>query len=345
MNIRPVRIAIVGCGQITDECHLPAALRSRFVEVGVLVDSAVARAERLARKYGLACQCTGDFDAVLGEVEGVLIATPNDSHVALASAALARGIPVLVEKPLTTSYADARQLCDIADRRGTFISVGFVTRHHPVVELMRRLMAEGFFGRIRSFRFEFGSRGGWAPLSNYSVDREKSGGGVLVVSGTHFIDRMLHWFGKPLRFSYADDSYGGVEANCEASLEFESGITGIVRLSKTMDLPNLFEMETDRYRVELPASARDRLILRPYATPGLEMVIRETSSDVDQDYFRIQLDEFARVIRDGGSPTVDGEAGARSVQLCEAFYAARQQLPEPWIWSPRPVGAPEAVCE
>ena len=43
-----------------------------------------------------------------------------------------------------------------------------------------------------------------------------------MVSGTHVIDRMLDWFGQPSRITYADDSRGGVEANCKASLEFDN---------------------------------------------------------------------------------------------------------------------------
>jgi len=154
---------------------------------------------------------------------------------------------------------------------------------------------------------------------------------VLVVSGTHFLDRMLFWFGAPESFRYADDSHGGVEANCKVRLEFRSGLTGTLFFSKTIDLANCFVMETDRYRVEIPWSQGTEIKLHPRVLPGIEMRLEEPSAANGDDCFQLQLEEFARVIREGGSPTVDGETGALSVKLCEDFYARREQLEEPWI--------------
>src|SRR6185295_5017153 len=125
----------------------------------------------------------------LEKVEGVLIATPNRTHAAIARVVLGRGIPVLIEKPLATCHEDAVELSELARTKGTFISVGFMTRHYPVVRLVKRLLAQGFLGQPRDFHFEYGTRGGWAPHSGYNLSRQQSGGGVLVVSGTHFLDR------------------------------------------------------------------------------------------------------------------------------------------------------------
>jgi predicted dehydrogenase len=281
--------------------------------------------------YGCRCELSTALEPVIGKVDGVLVATPNHTHSAVARVALERGLPVLIEKPLTPLYAEAMELCGLARQNGAFISVGFVTRHYPVVPLMRRLLDEGFFGRVISFHFEYGTRGGWAPYSGYNLHRAQSGGGVLVVSGTHFLDRMLFWFGTPESFGYADDSYGGVEANCKARMEFGGGVTGTLFFSKTIDLANRFVMETDRYRIVIPWSQRSQIKLQDHALPGIELTLEDSGAANDNDCFQVQLEEFARVIREGGTPTVSGEAGALSVKLCEDFYANREQLEEPWI--------------
>jgi len=327
---------IAGCGLVTEEHHLPAALGCPMVEVIALVDPNLDRARRLARKFGCHVPLRPSLDDVVDAAEGVLVATPNHAHGLVARQALERGRSVLVEKPLAISSTEANELCRVAERNGAFISVGFVTRFYPVVTLLKRLLDERFFGRVERFDYEHGTVGGWSPQSGYNLDARQSGGGVLLVQGTHFIDRMLHWFGEPASVSFADDSHGGVEATCRAELRFDDGLTGTMFLSKTVELRNRLLLETERGRVELPAAETHELVLRPRTPTGLEMRLRPcpgASADPRPvDYFQLQVEEFARVIRQGGAPKVDGVTAARSVRLCEALYAARTSIEEPWLW-------------
>src|SRR5690349_15950737 len=108
--MRPVRLAIVGCGRITEDSHLPAALKANGIELAALVDPDLTRAGVLKRMYGCSCDLASSLDAVIGRVEGALIATPNHTHVDIARVALERGRPVLIEKPLTPRYAEAEEL-------------------------------------------------------------------------------------------------------------------------------------------------------------------------------------------------------------------------------------------
>ena len=328
----PIKLAIVGCGAITDQGHLPAALRAPLIEVTALVDNDLARAELLRRKYACSAEVCDDVARVLPKVDGVLVATPNHAHGDVARLVLENGLPVLIEKPMTTSYAEAQALCELARRRSTFISVGFVTRQYPVTRLFKRLLDERVFGRVGRFHVEFGTAGGWAPVSNYNLDRKLSGGGVLVINGTHAIDRLLYWFGEPKSFTYADDSYGGVEANCKAELDYGDGLRGSFFFSKTIALKNRFVFESDQAIVELAANETRQLTVTRRDLPGVRLRIDSLGSSGTDDYFQEQLNEFARVLRDGGAPTVDGEAGAASVRWCERFYSARTQLDEPWAW-------------
>jgi predicted dehydrogenase len=329
----PLKLAIVGCGVITEDSHLPAALKSRAVAVSALVDRDESRAAAVARKFGLGAIAFGRLEDALAAADAAVIATPNHTHGALARIALERGIPVLLEKPLTTTHAEALELCDLAEAKRTVLATGFFTRHFPAVRLFKRLADEGFFGRIDRFEFEYGTSGGWAPVSGYNLDRRQSGGGVLVVTGTHFLDRMLHWFGEPSRFSYADDSRGGVEANCKAEVEFDGGLRGSLFFSKTIDLRNRLVVHAERYRAELPWGETGRWTLYPVDRPDLRMTLGDASGSAPPDhYFQVQLEDFAAACRDGTRPLVDGRDGARSVKLCEDFYAARTQLEEPWAW-------------
>jgi predicted dehydrogenase len=329
------KIAIVGCGAITESAHLPAALRSSLIEVTALVDSNINNAAALARRYALHCPICKDLNEVVENVDGVIIATPNSTHFYLGEIALSRGVPVLIEKPLTTKYADSVRLCSMAEKNNTFISVGYVSRYYPSILLMKKLLQSKFFGEIRSFHYEFGSMGGWEPISGYNIHRSMAGGGTLVITGTHFLDRMLYWFGEPKEFTYEDDNYGGVEANCKARLLFENDLgkfSGTFFMSKTISLRNKFIIDCEKYVCELDEFQKQSLTLFPKENSSLkiELTSRETNKHNDVDYFQVQLESFVKQIQNKGCIKVDGWFGARSVKLIEEMYKKRSPLSESW---------------
>src|SRR5207249_6230567 len=101
-------------------------------------------------------------------------------------------------------------------------------------------------------------------------NRAKAGGGILLDS--HSVDKMLYWFGEPSSFSYADDSHGGVEANCKAELTFKRAdglFTGTLFLSKAMELKNKIVLETDQYGCELEEKEYTEVILLSVDAPEL----------------------------------------------------------------------------
>src|SRR5678816_4211963 len=176
---------------------MPGALASPRVVVAALVDPVQSRAEQLARTYGISPKIASRVEDILPHIDGALIATPNHTHKDIALACLNAGIPCLVEKPLATSVADAGAICVAAERAGKTLAVGYTTRFRDEVPLLRDLLQSRHFGAVQRFHYQEGTVGGWSPLSGYITDRKAAGGGVLTVVGTHFIDRMLYWFGYP----------------------------------------------------------------------------------------------------------------------------------------------------
>lgn len=330
-----VKLAFVGCGAITRQEHLPAGLRSPLVHVSALVDSQLESARALARMYGLDTFVASDVSEVLDQAQGFVLATPNDTHHPIAKQILDRGKPLLIEKPITTTYRDALELCELADRRGTFISVGYRYRFFPSARLLQELLDDGYFGRVLSFHCEMGSRGGWAPVSGYNLDRSRSGGGVLVINGTHFLDLAFYWFGEPVSFRYQDDNYGNVEANCKGAWSYDGArgpFEGSFFFSKTIALSNRFVIETENGRVVWsPANAESITLVdkrRPDLTAQLSAARR---SNEPVDSFRYQLEEFCRNIDRPGTITSDGRSGAKSIKLIEAMYGQATRLSEDWL--------------
>jgi len=332
---RPLKLAIVGCGLVTESAHLPAALASTLVEVVALVDPVVSRAHQLATSYGIRPQVSPCIDDVLPAADAVLIATPNHTHFPLAKQALSERKAVLVEKPLANTYREALELCELAEDNETVLATGFVTRYRENVVLLKELLDAGVLGKVDRFNYQFGTAGGWAPVSGYNLQRKQSGGGVLVISGTHFLDRMLHFFGWPDQFAYEDDSRGGIEANCRATVCFSNSLgqfVGTIALSKTTSLANRLVITTERYECYLPEADDMPLTLYRRDLPHVAQRLSYGKQNWG-DTFLLQLEDFAYAQQHGGRTRADGRAGALCVRLVEQFYARRALMPEPWSFA------------
>jgi predicted dehydrogenase len=322
----PFRLAIVGCGKIAT-AHTSAALASSLTDVAVLIDPAPERAQALAERFNISPRIARDVSEVVGAVDGAVIATPNFTHAELAERCLLEGIAVLIEKPLAVSPQEGQRICDVAARTGGTVAVGYVSRFRENVRLLGTLIKAGYFGRIRRFTYQGGTKGGWAPLSGYNLDRKASGGGVLVTTGTHFIDRMLDWFGYPDEVSLVDDSEGGPEANATAYFSYrrDGGTTGRARFSKTVAMPAGFIMDTERGTVMLKDGPDSPIVLRPTQSPELEhRIFRAGVSPGGGDEFVQQLEDFVGAARAGRAPFVTAEQGRLSLQLIEQLYRQRK---------------------
>jgi predicted dehydrogenase len=330
---------MIGCGAMTEIAHLPAAMRSPMIEITALVDSDLDRANLLKRMFGCSAKPAARLEDVVETLDGVVIVTPNHTHRILTEVALQYGISAFVQKPLSTTYADAIAVCELARAKQLVLSVGFQGRHFASVKLMKRLIEVGFFGRIERFHCEYGVRGGYTSVSGYNLSREQAGGGVLVTMGSHYLDRMIYWFGEPREVRYADDNYGGVEGNCKGQIQFNNGIHGTFFFSKAIALKNKFIIETEQYVVELPALETEQITLFSRALPGTKMQMGASVEAGNVDYHQVELEDFAHSIRTGSPPVVNGFEGARSVKLSEELYACRTQLEEPWVWYRNPAMA------
>jgi predicted dehydrogenase len=325
-------MAIVGCGKIAN-AHAQAIIASPLTELHALVDPTAERAHALAARNRVTPKIAADLDEVISEVNGVVIATPNHTHAALAVKCLQRGVSTLIEKPLAISAADGERICQAAEEAGTIVAVGYVTRFRDNVRLMARLLRDGTFGNVRRFAYQFGSLGGWSPLSGYNLDRAAAGGGVLVVTGTHFLDRMLDWFGYPSTVQLADDSEGGPEANAVATFTFDrdrGSIRGMARFSKSVALEAGMVVETQNGVVVLKDHPDAPVRFRPHHDASVDQLfISRTTADAGRSEFVMQLEDFVEASRTGRTPLVSGRQGLQSLRLIEDLYRHRVALAAP----------------
>ena len=191
--MKPIRVGIVGLGW--GELQIEAFRRVRGATVAAVCDADGARASEIAKRHKIA-QTFADYRALIAspEIDLVSVATPPDSHSAMATEAIRAGKHLLVEKPLALNVAEARALCDAAEARGIVHAVDFEMRFLPALAYCQELIAEEYLGQLHRVDVTLTLEQPWGVRGDWAAD-DARGGGVLLEMGAHFLDILLWWFG------------------------------------------------------------------------------------------------------------------------------------------------------
>src|SRR5688572_1945508 len=235
-----LNIAIVGCGGITLQNHLPGLALCPDVKVVALCDANNATLERARQQTGVTISSTRYEDIVKrDDVHAVIIATPNFTHAPIALDAIAHGKHVMCEKPLALNHADAKAMADAADRAGVRHMTAFTYRFVPAMRYLAHLVKRGDLGtpyHYRSCRLQdWGTRNlGWRQV------KKLAGTGELGDMLSHRIDFAHHLSGPmkrlvaitktltPLRGGQPNDTDDWVAILAE----FKNDATGVLESSK-----------------------------------------------------------------------------------------------------------------
>src|SRR5579875_2882350 len=136
----PLRIALIGCGAISQQIHLPILAGHEEIKLAALVDRDTGRARELAKGYGVETVLGDAGELHPDDIDAAIVATPPFHHAPCTIALLRRGIHVLVEKPMATNYADALAMVEAAEETGMVLSVGFFRRLMPSMRMFKALL-------------------------------------------------------------------------------------------------------------------------------------------------------------------------------------------------------------
>ncbi|MEV0499434.1 Gfo/Idh/MocA family oxidoreductase, partial [Streptomyces spectabilis] len=210
-----LRVGLIGYGLAGSVFHAPLIAATDGLVLDTVVTSNPERQAEATTAYGSRTAASADelWDRA-DELDLVVIASPNKTHVPLATAALKAGLPAVVDKPLAGTAADARDLAALADERGLLLSVFQNRRWDNDFRTLRKLLAAGELGDVWRFESRFERwrpqpKGGWRE----SGDPEEIGG-LLYDLGSHVVDQALVLFGPAARvYAEADVRRPGARAD------------------------------------------------------------------------------------------------------------------------------------
>lgn len=331
-----LNLAVVGAGLVGMR-HIAAIAQTSDVALAAVVEPAGFQTEG-ASVYGSLAEL---FAAQA--VDGVILSTPTNLHVDGALECIAQGVPVLVEKPLAATAAQAEQIADASAASQVAVLVGHHRRHNPIIQKAAQLIHSGAIGDIRIAQSTC-----WFYKPDDYFDqapwRKQSGAGPVSVNLVHDIDLIRYLCGEVVSVqAQTAPSRRGFENEdlAAAVLTFESGAICTVTVSDSVVAPWSWEMTSGEYPIYPVTDQSCYMIggsdgslsvpdLRLWRHDGDKSWWSALSATVSPraaaDPLINQIAHFAQVIRGTVSPLVSAREGLRTMQVIEAIQtAARTQ--------------------
>ncbi len=320
-----LRMAVVGVGHLGQH-HARILNQFPDVELVGIVDANPDQAALIAQRIGT--RAHDRFEPLLDQVEAVSVVTPTSFHHHVSSAFLRRGVPVLVEKPMCKTVAEADELIELARESGVPLQVGHIERFNPAFEeLAKRTIRPAFVEAERH-----------GPFTGRSTDI-----GAVLDLMIHDLDLILSLVRAPVAEVQAVGAsvFGGHEDMVNARLVFESGCVAHVTASRISARPKRRlriwapegyagidfvtrklslvqvsdEVRRHGLRVErMDAAARAKLKDEVF---GRHLEVLNVDGDRNGDQLTAELRSFVDCVRANRTPRVPGEAGRDALALAE----------------------------
>jgi len=330
----PVKLAVVGAG-LVGRRHIAAISQAPGTVLAAVVEPSGARFDDV--------HVYGDLKALFNaqQVDGVILSTPTNLHLEGALDCIARGIPVLVEKPLAATVAQAAEIARASAASGVAVLVGHHRRHNPIIQKAATLIRDGAIGDVRVAQ---------ATCWFYKPDdyfetapwRTKQGAGPISVNLVHDIDLIRYLCGEVVSVqAQTAPSRRGFENEDLASalLSFVNGAICTVSVSDSVVAPWSWEM-TSRENPIYPVTDQSCYMIGgsdgSLSIPDMRLwrhdgqkswwnaISSTTMPRASEDPLVNQIVHFAQVIRGDAAPLVSAEEGLRTMQVIEAIQVAAQ---------------------
>ncbi|NED81855.1 Gfo/Idh/MocA family oxidoreductase [Streptomyces sp. SID11233] len=313
----PLRVGLVGYGLAGSVFHAPLIAATDGLVLDTVVTSNEERREQARTEFpGVRFAASPDeLWQRADELDLIVIASPNKTHVPIAAAAIRAGLPVVVDKPIAGSAAQARELAALAEEHGVLLSVFQNRRWDNDFLTLRSLLADGALGEVQRFESRFERwrpqpKGGWRE----SGDPQEIGG-LLFDLGSHVVDQALVLFGPAVRvYAESDVRRPGAAADDDTfvAITHANGVRSHLYVSATT------AQLGPRFRVLGSTAGYVK-----YGLDSQEAALREGARPSADEPWGEEAEELWGRLGSGESPLTGGGAPVRTLPGdYPAYYAA-----------------------
>jgi predicted dehydrogenase len=319
LSDKPVQLGIIGLGNWS---------RQIFSAVGELENVSITRCysryedtrQKFADEYG--CTASASYDAMIADpdIEGIIIMSANAAHEDDITSAAKQGKHVFVTKPITTTIAAGKRVIATCAENNVVLGVGHQTRRETALRKLKEVLEAGTLGDVHLIEANYSTPNGLKiEDGDWRCTEGECPGGALIQIGIHVIDSLQYLLG-PFRRVMSWQGSGGLEVNMTGVtatlIEFESGLKGYLGSSYVSSFSHwikIYGSKQNAYYHEVEGltlttdsweEGKVREVVAPAAkvSPPMPMIVEE-------------IEEFARCIRSGERPEIDGEAALHNLAV------------------------------
>ena len=242
---KKVNVAVIGCGTIANNAHIPSYMNNEKVNIKYFCDVIPERAAAAVEKYGCG-QAITDYKQIVNdpEIDAVSVCTPNYAHAPISIDFLKAGKTVLCEKPAARTYTEAKTMQDAQHEFGKNLSIGVVNRFNDNINLIKKMIDAGELGEVYHVYVSFCAHRSIPGLGGAFTTKAIAGGGVLIDWGVHYLDIVMYCCSDPepktvsaecfskLGSPISDYVYESMWAGppvLDGTYDVEEGIAGLIR--------------------------------------------------------------------------------------------------------------------
>jgi len=330
MSAQAFRIGLVGCGRISKN-HFDALARVDGLALSAVCDTDVIRAERAGVEHGVPWFRTLDEMLRSDVCEVVTICTPSGLHSAHGVAAAKAGKHVVTEKPMAISLAQADELVKACDDAGVQLFVVKQNRLNPPIQLLKRAIDKGRFGRIYMANVTVR----WQrPQEYYDAEPWRGtwefDGGAIMNQASHYVD-LIQWLVGPVESVLAKTATQARRIEAEDSgvgvLKFRSGALGVVEvnvLTYPKNLEGSITILGETGTVKIGGTAVNRVEHWTFAHYDDDDKLIESANTNPPNVYGFGHEGYYRnvlaVLRGESKADTDGRAGRKSLELILGIY-------------------------
>jgi len=334
---KPLRFGLIGCGEIAvANANAIRSAPNAIITAVTDVNETVAR--DMAKRFGVAYVKTVEELLTRSDVDAVVISVPHFLHAPLAIQAARAGKHVIVEKPMSTTLAEANKMIVAARESKVHLATLYCQRYLPYVQQAKALIEQGALGTILGNSIQiyidkptsyYTSGFTGRVATDWRLSKEKSGGGILIFNAVHYLDMVRYLTGLEVIRAYSDfgalDTPLETEDTLSATLRYANQAIGsvsassVVRGSLVYAFTQVRIWGTDGQIILTEPDQHSFYSLRQIKgyRAGEWHSLGRSSTEGDRQEF---ITRFSEAILRGESPEMTPESACAIQAIVEAIY-------------------------